>query len=70
MKVPTLMMAATVLATATTVHAANVRVAHLSPDAPAVDVLVNGGAAFTELPFGSLKKMDYFDQNAPRYQEC
>jgi hypothetical protein len=32
-------------------HQARVRVVHASPDAPAVDVLVNGGAAFTNAPF-------------------
>jgi hypothetical protein len=30
---------------------ARVRVVHASPDAPAVDILVNGGAAFTNAPF-------------------
>ena len=33
------------------VKAAHVRVAHLSPDAPAVDVLVNGTVAFRNLSF-------------------
>jgi hypothetical protein len=32
-------------------HQARVRVVHASPDAPAVDVLVNDGAAFTNAPF-------------------
>jgi hypothetical protein len=35
-------------------RAANVRVAHLSPDAPAVDVFVNGGAALESVPFGAI----------------
>lgn len=33
---------------------ARVRVVHLSPDAPAVDVLVDGAAAFTGIPFGDV----------------
>ncbi len=33
---------------------ARVRVVHASPDAPAVDVLVNGGAAFTGVAFGEI----------------
>jgi hypothetical protein len=51
----TLLIVATVLALATTAFAqtgkARVRVVHASPDAPAVDVLVNDGAAFTNAPF-------------------
>lgn len=34
--------------------AAQVRVAHLSPDAPAVDVLVDGSAVLEEVPFGTV----------------
>jgi hypothetical protein len=32
-------------------HKTRVRVVHASPDAPAVDILVNGGTAFTNAPF-------------------
>jgi hypothetical protein len=32
-------------------HQARVRAVHASPDAPAVDILVNDGAAFTNAPF-------------------
>ncbi|MDG2422416.1 MAG: DUF4397 domain-containing protein [Phycisphaerales bacterium] len=39
---------------ATMASAADVRVAHLSPDAPAVDVLVNGAPAFTNVAFGDV----------------
>lgn len=51
-----LMIAATIvalLATTAVTFAAGprVRVVHASPDAPAVDVLVNGNAAFTNAPF-------------------
>ncbi|MBK7780761.1 MAG: DUF4397 domain-containing protein [Ardenticatenia bacterium] len=33
---------------------ARVRVAHASPDAPAVDILVNGAVAFSNAPFGAV----------------
>lgn len=33
---------------------ARVRVAHASPDAPAVDILVNGPVAFSNAPFGAV----------------
>ena len=66
MKLITCLTAATTLAAATTALGANVRVAHLSPDAPAVDVLVNGKAAFTDLSFGEFT--DYADLPAGDYQ--
>ncbi len=50
----------------TSAMAADVRVAHLSPDAPAVDVLVNGQAAFTSLPFSEFT--DYVNLPAGEYQ--
>lgn len=38
---------------------ANVRVAHLSPDAPAVDVYVDGAAVLEDVPFGAVS--DYLE---------
>lgn len=35
-------------------ESANVRVAHMSPDAPNVDVLVDGSAALEDVPFGAV----------------
>ncbi len=35
---------------------AKVRVAHFSPDAPAVDVYANGGAILTDVPFGVISE--------------
>jgi hypothetical protein len=40
---------------------ARVRVVHASPDAPAVDVLVNGSAAFTNAPFKGITKYASLD---------
>ena len=51
---------------ATSAMAGNVRVAHLSPDAPAVDVLVNGAVAFANLSFNEFT--DYADLAAGDYQ--
>lgn len=51
---------------ATMATAADVRVAHMSPDAPAVDVLVNGSAAFTNLAFG--ETTDYATLPEGKYQ--
>lgn len=51
MIVRSIVTAAIVLTLTTTVATADVRVVHASPGAPNVDVLVNGGAAFTNLPF-------------------
>ena len=48
------------------VSAAEVRVAHLSPDAPAVDVLVDGMPAFTNISFGEIT--GYADLPAGTYQ--
>ncbi len=62
-----LMVLATVVAllatTAVTFAAdkARVRVVHASPDAPAVDVLVNGNAAFTNAPFKGITKYAALD---------
>lgn len=44
---------------------ARVRVVHASPDAPAVDVLVNDGAAFTNAPFKGIT--DYAALDADTY---
>jgi LPXTG-motif cell wall-anchored protein len=46
-------------------HGPNVRVVHASPDAPAVDVLVNGAAAFTNAPFKGVT--DYAGLTAGTY---
>lgn len=43
-----------------------VRVAHLSPDAPAVDVLVNGEAVLTNVPYQAVS--DYLDLDAGEYR--
>ena len=51
---------------ATSAMAGNVRVAHLSPDAPAVDILVNGAVAFANLSFNEFT--DYADLAAGDYQ--
>jgi hypothetical protein len=56
----------TALALSASALAANVRVAHLSPDAPPVDVLVNGSAAFSDLPFGGFTA--YADLPAGEYE--
>ncbi len=57
MRISTLFFAGLFVAIATTTaHAqepANVRVAHLSPDAPAVDVLVDGAVAFPNVMYPS-----------------
>lgn len=45
---------------------ARVRVVHASPDAPAVDVLVNGGKAFTNAPFKGIAQ--YASLDAGSYQ--
>jgi hypothetical protein len=45
---------------------ANVRVAHLSPDAPAVDVFVNGAAALEGVPFGDISS--YLEVAPGEYQ--
>lgn len=45
------LMTAATLATASAVQAANVRAVHASPDAPNVDILVNDGLAFGNVPF-------------------
>jgi hypothetical protein len=65
-----LMALATVVAllatTAVTFAAGSrVRVVHASPDAPAVDVLVNGAAAFTNAPFKGIT--DYAGLDAGSY---
>lgn len=44
---------------------ARVRVIHASPDAPAVDILVDGSAAFTNIPFQSIS--DYAELPAGTY---
>jgi hypothetical protein len=44
---------------------AEIRVAHLSPDAPAVDILVNGSPAFTNAAFGDIT--DYVELHAGDY---
>lgn len=65
----TLAILVLVLATATAAFAqggaAKVRVVHASPDAPAVDVLVNGTAAFTNAPFTGIT--DYAELDAGSY---
>lgn len=66
MKHITSITAASILVATSSAMAANVRVAHLSPDAPAVDVLVNGKAAFTNLSFGEFT--EYADLPAGDYQ--
>ncbi len=45
---------------------ANVRVIHASPDAPAVDIYVNGDAAFTNVPFFTVS--DYTELPAGEYE--
>jgi len=45
--------------TTTEGETANVRVAHMSPDAPAVDVLVDGSAVLEEVSFGTVS--DYLE---------
>lgn len=45
---------------------AALRVVHASPDAPNVDVLVDGGAVLTNVPFGAAS--DYLEVNPDRYQ--
>jgi len=45
--------------TTTAADTANVRVAHVSPDAPAVDVLVDGSAVLEEVSFGTVS--DYLE---------
>ena len=45
---------------------AKVRVLHASPDAPAVDVYVNGEAALTEVPFGVIS--DYLEVPGGDYE--
>ncbi len=66
MKLATIIATTSLLAATSATMAANVRVAHLSPDAPAVDVLVNGNAAFTNLSFGEFT--DYADLPAGDYE--
>jgi hypothetical protein len=58
-----LIMAPTTFAQAGT---AKVRVIHASPDAPAVDVYVNGNAALTNVPFFTAS--DYLDLPAGSYR--
>ena len=53
------------LAISTSAMSADVRVAHLSPDAPAVDVLVNGAVAFSNASFGEFT--DYAPLPAGEY---
>jgi len=52
-------------ATETASEGAAVRVAHLSPDAPNVDVLVNGDAALEDVAFGTIS--DYLALAADTY---
>jgi LPXTG-motif cell wall-anchored protein len=47
-------------------HSARVRVVHASPDAPAVDVWVNGNVAFSNAPFKGIT--DYAALDAGSYQ--
>lgn len=47
----TLVIALTLVVPAMAANEARVRVVHASPDAPAVDILVNDGKAFTNAPF-------------------
>lgn len=47
-------------------RAANVRVAHFSPDAPAVDVFANGGAILEGVEFGAISP--YLEVPAGEYQ--
>jgi LPXTG-motif cell wall-anchored protein len=47
-------------------HMARVRVVHASPDAPAVDVWVNGNVAFSNAPFKGIT--DYASLDAGSYQ--
>ena len=47
-------------------EAAQVRVAHLSPDAPAVDVLVDGEAVLEDVEFGTVS--EYLQLPADEYQ--
>lgn len=65
----TLVVLVLVLATATAAFAqggaAQVRAIHASPDAPAVDVLVEGSAAFTNAPFTGIT--DYAELDAGTY---
>lgn len=56
---------AALAAISTSTFAADVRVAHLSPDAPAVDVIVNGNTAFSKLGFGNFT--DYVNLPAGQY---
>jgi hypothetical protein len=44
----------------------SLRVAHLSPDAPNVDVLVDGSAVLEDVPFGAVS--DYLSLSAGSYQ--
>ena len=55
----TLPLIASILTISGSAFAGNVRVAHLSPDAPAVDVRVNGAVAFQNLSFNEVS--DYAD---------
>jgi len=47
------------------VDAAQLRVAHLSPDAPAVDVWINGTVALEDVPFGAIS--DYLEVESGVY---
>ena len=47
-------------------HMARVRVVHASPDAPAVDVWVNGSVAFSNAPFEGIT--DYVELAPASYQ--
>lgn len=62
----TLPLIASILTITGSAVAGNVRVAHLSPDAPAVDVRVNGAVAFQNLSFNEVS--DYADLPAGDYQ--
>jgi hypothetical protein len=50
------------------VNAADVRVAHASPDAPAVDVLVNGTRAITRVAFGEITPYNRLPNGAAHVQ--
>ena len=56
---------AALAAVSTSTFAADIRVAHLSPDAPAVDVIVNGNTAFSKLGFGNFT--DYVNLPTGQY---
>ena len=53
---------------ATAADTAKVRVLHGSPDAPAVDVVVDGSKVFTAVPFGAISKCSAVRVNQPNRQ--